>query len=65
MRAQHDETADGPNSFSGGIASLKPAENNNDRFKDADENLYLAKRNGRKSIAFERRIISATALTGP
>ncbi|KPX39620.1 GGDEF domain-containing protein [Pseudomonas syringae pv. tagetis] len=63
MRAQHDETADVPYSFSGGIASLKHAENINDLFKEADENLYHAKRNGRKCIAFEGRIISATALT--
>jgi PleD family two-component response regulator len=50
-----------PYSFSSGIASLKHVENVNDLLKEADENLYHAKGSGRKCIAFEGRIVSASA----
>ncbi|RMT43967.1 putative diguanylate cye [Pseudomonas savastanoi] len=61
MHAQKDQTAKMPYSFSAGIASLARAKNVNDLLKEADENLYLAKRSGRQCIAFEGRIVSATA----
>ncbi|WP_024679713.1 GGDEF domain-containing protein [Pseudomonas syringae] len=61
MLAQKDQAANVPYSFSSGIASLKHAENVNDLLKEADENLYRAKGSGRKCIAFEGRIVSASA----
>ncbi|UFI44227.1 MULTISPECIES: GGDEF domain-containing protein [Pseudomonas syringae group] len=61
MHVQKDQTAKMPYSFSAGIASLARAKNVNDLLKEADENLYLAKRSGRQCIAFEGRIVSATA----
>ncbi|WP_024673523.1 GGDEF domain-containing protein [Pseudomonas syringae] len=61
MLAQKDETAQVPYSFSGGVASLSRGETFNDLLKEADENLYHAKRNGRKCIAFEGRVVSPSA----
>ncbi|WP_044312163.1 GGDEF domain-containing protein [Pseudomonas syringae] len=60
-RAQKDEAAQVPYSFSAGVASLSRVETVNDLLKKADENLYHAKRNGRKCIAFEGRIVSSSA----
>lgn len=60
MLTQKDETAQVPYSFSGGVASLSRVETFNDLLKEADENLYHAKRSGRKCIAFEGRIVSSS-----
>ncbi len=63
MLAQHDEAAQVPYSFSAGVASLSRVETINDLLKEADENLYYAKRSGRTCIAFEGRIVSSNAVS--
>lgn len=63
MLAQKDETVQVLYSFSGGVASLSRVETLSDLLKEADDNLYHAKRSGRKCISFEGNIVSATALS--
>ncbi|WP_148193939.1 GGDEF domain-containing protein [Pseudomonas syringae] len=63
MLAQHDDAAQVPYSFSAGVASLSRVETINDLLKEADENLYYAKRSGRTCIAFEGRIVSSNAVS--
>ncbi|MDU8500987.1 GGDEF domain-containing protein [Pseudomonas syringae] len=58
LRAQEDNTAGIHYSCSGGMTNLANAKTANETLKNADENLYLAKRSGRKCIAFEGEVVS-------
>ncbi|KPC24170.1 GGDEF domain-containing protein [Pseudomonas syringae pv. cilantro] len=61
--AQKDDTAGFHYSCSAGMTNLATAATGNEILKNADENLYLAKRSGRKCIAFEGKVVSNTSET--